>query len=411
MYLTIKQQIKQLTKEEYLTLKELCHIAKNLKNEALYNIRQHFFKTGEYLKYEENYVLLKDGPNYKLLNSNMAQQILMEVDESFGSFFSLNDLAKDGKYPFDAVRLPHYLPKDGYTTLVIGFVRLNDDSLLIPYSRKFIKGHKRIRIKFPPCLKDKAVKEIRIIPKSDARYFEIQYVYETDCIDKNLDNTKALALDPGVTNLLTAVTNFGTSFIVDGKWLKSINQWANKENARLQSIADKQKLDDTKAISELWRKRNNRVNDCMNKTTRMIIDYCIKNDIGVLVFGHNKDFQRSVSLGKRNNQSFTNIPFAKLGDKLEYLCKLYGISFVAQEESYTSKASFWDKDDIPAYDNKDHKFSGRRVKRGLYRTKDGKTLNADINAALNILKKSSVVSLAALYSRGAVDTPVRIRVF
>ena len=151
----------------------------------------------------------------------------------------------------------------------------------------------------------------------------------------------------------------------------------------------------------------------MSKTAKIIIDYCIKKDIGILVFGYNNSFQQKSNIGKSNNQNFVNIPFGKLKNKLKYLCDLNNIKFVEQEESYTSKASFWDKDDIPVFDinnNKKYVFSGRRIKRGLYKTKTGKLLNADINGALNILKKSNVVSLSALYDRGEVDTPSRIRV-
>ena len=415
MYLTVKQQVKHLSKEEYRILKELCHTAKNLANEAIYNIRQYYFTEGEYLKYEKNYTLLKNTPNYKMLNSNMAQQILKEVDGSFKSFFGLLKLAKKGKYSFRDCKLPHYLPKDGFTTLVIGFVRLNGNKLILPYSNTFKKTHKPVEIKIPPILADKHIKEIRIIPKSGARFFEIQYTYEAECIQRNLNKNNALALDLGINNLVTAVSSNGRSFIIDGRRLKSINQWFNKENARLQSIKDKQHYGKkpTNRQKAIARDRNNKVNDYMNKTARKVIDYCIANNIGVLVVGYNETFQRSSHMGKQNNQNFVNIPYGQIRNKLEYLCELNGIVFVKQEESYTSQASFWDRDNIPVYnaDNpQSYKFSGTRIRRGLYKTADGTLLNADVNGALNILRKSSVVDLTVLYGSGEVDTPVRIRV-
>lgn len=415
MYLTVKQQVKHLSKEDYLSLKELCHVAKNLSNEAIYNVRQYYFTKGEFLKYEKNYALLKNSANYKTLNSNMAQQILKEVDGSFKSFFGLLKLAKQGKYAFKDCKLPHYLPKDGYTTLVIGFVRLNGNKLILPFSNSFRKNHKPIEITIPPLLLDKKVKEIRIIPKASARFFEIQYTYEAECIQRNLNQNNALALDLGINNLITAVSSTGQSFIVDGRKLKSINQWFNKENARLQSIKDKQHFGrkTTNRQKAIARDRNNKVNDYMNKAARKIIDYCIGNDIGILAVGYNETFQHSSRIGKRNNQNFVNIPYGWLRDKLEYLCELNGIVFVKQEESYTSKSSFWDKDNIPVYnaDNpKEYSFSGVRVHRGLYKTASGKTFNADVNGALNIMRKSSVVDLSVLYGRGEVDTPVRIRI-
>ena len=412
MYLTLKQQVKHLSKKEFKILKYLCHIAKNLKNQAIYNVRQHYFNKKKYLSYNENYKILK-SENYKKLNSNMAQQILKEVDGSFKSFFGLLKLAKNGQYN-GKIKLPNYLDKDGFTTLVIGFVRLKDDILIVPYSNSFRKAHKEIAIKLPLVLKDKKIKEIRIIPKQHSRYFEIQYTYEVEEVQRELNENNVLGIDLGIDNLCTCVTNTGASFIIDGRKLKSINQYYNKINAKLQSIKDKQKIERmTLRQKRITRKRNNRINDYLSKTARIIINYCLNNDIGKLVLGYNEDFQRNSNIGSINNQNFVNIPYGKLRDKLTYLCKLYGIKFKLQEESYTSKASFFDGDEIPIY-NKDNPqeyiFSGKRIKRGLYKTKKGYLLNADCNGALNILRKSKVVSLEALYHRGELNTPKRIRV-
>ena len=419
MYLTVKQQLKHLSKEEYLSLRELSHTAKNLYNQAVYNIRQYYFQEKKYLSYQNNYAVLKTSENYKLLNSNMAQQILKEVDGSFKSFFNL--LKKKNKGMYNAkVKLPNYLPKNSFTTLVIGFVRLNEDTLVIPYSNSFKKNHKKISIKIPPILLDKNIKEIRIIPKFNARFFEVQYTYEVQEEQRNLDKTHALAIDFGINNLATCVTSKGKSFIIksfiiDGKKLKSINQWFNKENARLQSIKDKQKYGKKPTLRQkyLYNSRNNKVNDYMSKTARKIINYCLENNIGTLVCGYNETFQRNSNIGKANNQTFVNIPFGKLREKLEYLCKLYNLRFVEQEESYTSKSSFFDMDILPKFEAdkpQTYSFLGKRIKRGLYQTSKGYIFNADVNGALNILRKSNVVDLEVLYGRGVVDTPERIRI-
>lgn len=415
MYLTVKQQLKHLSKEEYLSLRELSHTAKNLYNQAVYNIRQYYFQENKYLNYQKNNSLLKSSDNYKTLNSNMSQQILKEVDGSFKSFFGLLKLAKKGKYNFKDIRLPSYLPKNSFTTLVIGFVRLNEDTLVIPYSNSFKKNHKKISIKIPPILLVKKIKEIRIIPKFNARFFEVQYTYEVEEEQRNLDKNHALAIDFGINNLATCVTSKGRSFIIDGKKLKSINQWFNKENARLQSIKDKQKYGKKTTLRQkyLYSSRNNKVNDYMSKTARKIINYCLENNIGTLVCGYNETFQRNSNIGKANNQTFVNIPFGKLREKLEYLCKLYSLKFVEQEESYTSKSSFFDMDILPKFGAdkpQTYSFLGKRIKRGLYQTSKGYILNADVNGALNILRKSNVVDLEVLYSRGVVDTPARIRI-
>ena len=413
MYLTLKQQVKHLSKKEFRNLKYLCHIAKNLKNQAIYNVRQHYFKNKKYLSYNENYKMLKNSENYKKLNSNMAQQILKEVDESFKSFFALLKLAKNGQYN-GKIKLPNYLDKDGFTTLVIGFVRLKDDMLIVPYSNSFKKTHQEVKVKLPSVLKDKKIKEIRIIPKQHSRYFEIQYIYEVEEVQRKLNKENVLGIDLGIDNLCTCVTNTGASFIIDGRKLKSINQYYNKINAKLQSIKDKQKIECTTLRQKrITRKRNNRIEDYLSKAARTILNYCLNNDIGKLVLGYNEDFQRKSNIGSINNQNFVNISYGKLRDKLIYLCKLYGIEFKLQEESYTSKASFFDGDEIPIYDKEnlqEYIFSGKRIKRGLYQTSTGKLINADCNGALNILRKSKVVDLSVLYNRGELNTPKRIRV-
>ena len=414
MYLTIKQQAR-LSREDYENLKYMSHLAKNLYNEALYVIRQHFFETGKYLNYCAVYDELKSSSeNYRLLNSNMAQQILKEADGAFRSFFALLKLKKEGKYE-ENVRIPQYLDKDGFFTLVIGFVRITGNKLIVPYSNQFRKDHKRIEITIPPQIAEGKVKEIRIIPRADGRFFEVQYTYEADnrTEKEELDYSKALSIDLGVDNLCTCVTNEGRSFLIDGRYLKSVNQWYNKNNARLQSIKDRQGIEGTtKQQAKLQRKRHNRMIDYISKTAKYIVSYCVDNHIGIVVLGYNDGFQKKPNMGKANNQAFVSIPFGVLKSKLTYLCAMHGIVLIIQEESYTSMASFFDADMIPVYDPKDPKkyaFSGKRTKRGLYVTASGKKIHADVNGALNIMKKSNAVDLTVLSGRGEVDTPVRVR--
>ena len=417
MYLVVKQQIKHLTKEEYNILRELCRTAKNLTNQAIYNVRQYYFQEKQYLRYEANYYEIKHLENYKLLNSNIAQQTLKDVDAMFKSFFTLIKLAKQGKYDFKHIKIPNYLPKNGYANIVISQIRIkNNNILMIPFSNAFKKKREvnRIQIKIPPVLENKKIKQIQIIPKFNARFFEIQYTYEIQEENINLNTNNALAIDLGVNNLCTCVTNAGKSFIIDGRKLKSINQFFNKQNTKLQSIKDKQNIKrQTKQQYLISNKRKNRINDYINKICRYIINYCLSNNIGTLVIGYNQSFQNKINLGRRNNQIFTQLPFGKIREKLEYLCKRYNINYILQEESYTSKASFFDNDELPIYnaDNpQTYKFSGKRIKRGLYQTKNNYQFNADCNGALNILRKSKAVDLTVLCYRGELDTPKRIRV-
>ena len=244
--------------------------------------------------------------------------------------------------------------------------------------------------------------------------FSAFLIFEDENISKpQLDCTKALAIDFGVNNFATCATSEGQSFIIDGRKIKSINQWYNKELSRLLSIKDHQKIKAYTAKQyTIATKREQRIQDFIYCSTRYIVQYCIDHHISNIIVGYNDGFQDSVTLGKVNNQKFAMLPYGKFKNRLQYLCTICGLTYVEQEESYTSKASFWDKDEIPIWNPlnpKQGKFSGRRIKRGLYQTSSGKFLNADVNGALNILRKSNVVSLEGLYSRGEVDTPVRIR--
>ena len=408
MYLAVKQQLNNLSKEDYLILKELSHISKNLYNQALYEYRQAFFeKRSQDVSYYTNDKLLRGTENYSQLQAQISQQTLMSVDEAMKSFWEL-------KKQEPKTRLPKYLDKDGFYDICIPTIPRNlkkKGILTIPYSREFKKMHKNVNIKVPSNIISKDLCQILISPKHNARFFEISYIYKVESQKQEINN-QALAIDLGINNLCTCVDTLGNSFIMDGKRLKSFNQWYNKELSRLSSIKDKQKIKGyTDKMYRITKKRNNRVRDFIHKTCKYIINYLQENNIGNLVLGMNVDFQCNSNMGRKNNQEFTQIPFGKIRDNLEYLCKLYGINFVVQEESYTSKASFWDKDVIPVYGDKEiPKFSGKRAYRGQYRTKEGKLLNADINGALNILRKSNVVSLETLYSRGELVTPMRIRV-
>ena len=273
-------------------------------------------------------------------------------------------------------------------------------------SRAFKKEHGEVRFEIPPNIGGKEICEVRIHPRNKGRFFEIEYIYERPEIKAELNTDKYMSIDFGLDNLATCVTNDGASMILDGKQLKSYNRLYNKENARLQSEKDRAKIKGfTRRQIFNTRKRNRR---------SKIIKYCLKNQIGNLVVGYNLDWKRNIEIGKVNNQNFVQIPHGLLRQKLKYQCELYGIKYIEQEESYTSKASFFDNDELPTYnaDNpQSYEFSGKRISRGQYRTKSGYVLNADVNGALNILRKSKLVDLRALQDRGCVNQPVRINLF
>ncbi|HYE82836.1 MAG TPA: transposase [Clostridia bacterium] len=414
MYRTQKNQLRNLSKQNYIALKELCRLSKNLYNSTLYAIRQYYFAEKKYLRYESAYHVCKENENYQLLNTDIAQQTMKVVDRNFKSFFSLISKAKEGSYRFSDIRLPHYLPKDGYFMLIIPRFKVKDRFFSVPMSNAFKREFGEVKLPFPERLKEKQVKEIHIFPKYDCKYFEIEFIYVQEEENLNLDSNNAIAVDLGLGNLAACVTNTGASFIVDGKKLKSINQWYNKENARLQSIKDKQEI---KGITNLQYtnliNRNNRVNYYMNKAARIIVNYCIENDIGNIVVGYNPDWKRKIDIGKNNNQKFAHVPHGDLRLKLQSLCERYGIYYMEQEESYTSKADFFANDILPVYnaDNpQEYSFSGKRISRGQYKTCQDTIINADCNGALNILRKSNLVDLTVLQARGCLNQPERIRV-
>lgn len=407
--------IRSLTQKEYQVLTDLCRYSNNLYNFALYNIRQYFFTEKKFFTYESNYHVCKTNENYKLIQAGVSQQILKVVDRSFKSFFNLLKKCKMGDYRFHDVKIPYYRKKGGLFSLILSTnaINIRDGFLQVPLSQEYRNSknfHNNIKIPFPQRLEGKKIKEVRIRPYGSR--FKIDYVYEVEQQIVEADKNNYLAIDIGVENLATCVSNVETPFIMDGRKLKSINQYWNKEKARLQSIANKQNLKTTRRIESITQKRNNRVNDGIKKTVRYIINNCIENKIGNVVVGYNKDFKRFVDIGKTNNQNFVQIPFGKLREQLSFLCWLYGIDYVEVEESYTSKSSFLDLDSLPEYNPENPftgKFSGSRIKRGLYRSKDGTILNADVNGAYNILRKSKQNFRKEELCPGGLESPVRIR--
>ena len=416
VYLTQSNVIRNLSKEDYAMLREMCQYSNNLYNVALYNIRQYYFQEKKFLKYEENYHVCKENENYGLLQAGVSQQILKVADRSFKSFFNLIKKAKSGEYRFKDIKMPHYREKGGMFNLILSTNAINvkDGFLTIPMSRGFSKRHgrKQIKIPFPARLKEKTIKEVRICPIYNGRYFKIQYCYLQEKEPQDVSPDRVLAIDLGLDNLAACVTNTGTSFLMDGRKLKSINQYWNKRKARLQSIAAKQGQKTTNQLCQLAKKRNCRMQDILRKTARYILDFCISHQIGTIVCGYNRDFKRGLKLGKVTNQHFTQINLSYLRNTLKHLCERYGITYLEQEESYTSQASCLDLDDIPVYQPDapyTGTFSGKRVRRGLYRFADGRMANADINGAANILRKSKQNLDFEGLCKGLLDSPLRIR--
>ena len=222
---TWKVSLKHLSTDEYQYLREICRLSKNVYNESVYNIRQHYFSEGTYLRYESNYYQMKTSENYILLGASVAQQSMKSADQSFKSFFALRKKSKQGAYESWKVKLPGYLPKDGFHPVV--FTQLMDEAsdkgeFTVPISfelrKKYVGLSRKLKLNVPTYIQGKKIHQIQIIPKYHGRYFEARFLFDdTEVESIELDSTKALAIDLGVDNFSTCATSTGESFIIDGK--------------------------------------------------------------------------------------------------------------------------------------------------------------------------------------------------
>lgn len=391
----------------------------SLYNTGVYLSRQQYFENSKTISYAQLCKDLKVDKNYKIMHSQAGQQTLKSVAEAFKSFQGLKKKAKKGELKQKA-KLPHYRSKGGmyqvaYPGQAIKVVEHQGKKWLeVPLGRAgkaYFEGIEAITVPYPERLWDKTIKELRFIPAHGTWYTE--YVYEMDKVPQ-ATGTHVIGIDPGLNNWVSAVCTNGKSFLVSGKRLKSINQWWNKTKAALQTAVDKQFGEEsffTKRMARMTDKRNRQMRDATNQVAKQIISWCLKNSVGTVVFGCNLEQKQRIDIGRRNNQQFVQIPTAKLRKRIEQLCLQYGINYVETEEAYTSRASFLDGDEVPAFGEKPegYKFSGKRTKRGEYTSKNGTKCNADLNGAANILVKVKArlgLDLSRV-NRGCLTQPVR----
>lgn len=369
-------------------LKFICSESHKLTNCGIYYARQLYFKTGKLIgKYdlEKEY---KTNKHYQVLYSQAAQQILRTVTESFKSFKELNQKYNQGNLHFKP-KLPKYRQGNGFALVTYPkqALKLVDNNIKIPLGNTVKRWFKldSFLLPMPTNLQFADIKELRILPRNQC--FCAEFVYEKKPSPRYYVNpNNALAIDPGINNWLSCVSNVGTSFLVDGRKVKSLNQWYNKRVSTIKEGKPQGYWDEQ--LAQITQKRNRQMRDAVNKAAKLVVDHCIKYHIGTLIFGWNQGQRQEAKLGK-TTQSFVQIPSAKLKKRIEQLCEYHGIEFVETEESYTSKTSFLDGDFLPTYGEKPEtwKPSGKRVKRGMYRTAQGILINADLNGAANIFRK------------------------
>ncbi len=437
----------RLTNQQYYLIDTLAYHSKNLYNVALYNVRQHYHEYQEnakiltgvrpdisvktespirsYLPYTRNktfpykdisnYPRTKPNENYPLLHSDVAQQTIKSVEEAYKSYFALLRMYRQGKLK-DCPRPPHYLDKDGRFKLAYpaSHLTMRNGYVTFGLSRKFKKIHnltgKELTFKIPPHILQYQIKEVTILPIHNGKTYKIEFAYEVPAEPVPLEPKNYLAIDLGVNNFATMVDTTGTAAIIDGKYIKSINRLYNKLNAKLQSIKDKQGLtcEYTHRQSRLTIRRNNQIDEALNRIVLYIVKYAQERGIGTIILPRWPDIKQGINHGRKNNQTFVQIPYAKFRQKLASKCELVGIVFDdTYDERYTSQVDALVCDSLtkkPPYGK------SRRIKRGLYQSASGTLINADVNGALNHLRKVAGDSvIQQIISSGRVNRPVRIR--
>jgi len=394
-------------------LEFICSEANKLSNCAVYYDRQIWFKAKRYITKFELNNKLKSNLHFQVLYSQAAQQVCASVYESFASFKQLNTLYKRGEIT-DKPRPPKYR-KDGLNLITYPkqALKLKDGQIRIPLG-SLVKTWFHLdsfTLPMPSNLRFEDIKELRILPRNRCFYAEL--VYKVTAIKPDMDKSNVLGIDHGLNNWLTCVSNVGTSFIVDGKHIKSLNRWYNKQVATSQE--NKPQGFWSNKLATTTEKRNRQMRDAVNKVARIVINHCLDHRIGRVVFGWGQGIKQEINLGNKRNQQFVQIPTARLKTRIGQLCQQYGIEFVETEEANTSAASFVDSDTLPKHGEKPDswKSSGRRVKRGLFRTAMNWYINADCNGAANIIRKVSTtlgLDLSGV-SMGALTHPTRIYIW
>ena len=355
---------------------KLTFLAKNLYNATLYYQRDSFFNKDFKNYYDVNRVFTHTNQkDYRALPSKVSKQVQMLVDKSFKSYFALVKKKQSNEYS-RSVRIPRYLgktsgrcvvtyPKDALSLKNDGFVKFSKTNIVI--KTKLSRGD---------------IKAARIVPKGN--HFMIEILYKVMKKPLKSENPKRLAfVDPGLNNLLTVTSNCFNPILYNGRPLKSINQLSNKTIAVLKSKLSERRLWKSSLLQSVYSKRSRRLTDLTHKITTQLVNQLDSYNIDTVIFGHNIGQKQDINLGKVTNQNFVQVPFTQLMQLLKYKCELRGIRFIVAEESYTSKCSFLDEENICKYSS----YLGKRVKRGLFESSTGKLINADVNGSLNIGRK------------------------
>lgn len=399
MYLTEKHLIKK-NDPRFKDLLELCRLSNNLYNATLYDIRQHFFATGKYKGfYKQRPEFSGTNPDYVALPAKVAGEVMQDVHSDFKSFFQLLKKKQKGEYDKN-VKIPKYKSSGGIR--VVSFpkdtlskeVKDEGDGVFL-YT--LCKGGPNIQFHS----KARNIKRVEVIPRHGELYIHVVYYVEDH--EMLPDNKRYASVDLGVNNIMSVIFNTsGECYLYNGKPIKSVNHNYNKTVAKLKSRLPQGKYHSRK-IDKLGSARDRKIEWYFHNISKYLVNQLVSHNINTLIVGYNKEWKQDINLGKRNNQNFVGIPYLKLINMLKYKCEKVGINLIITEESYTSKCSFLDEEEISKHES----YIGKRVKRGMFQTQDRRRINADINAAGNIMRK--VVPDSVVYAYGIKDAAVHPR--
>lgn len=376
----VEKHIIKSNNKYYSLLDEFCYKSKNLYNYANYIIRQEFVNNGKWIRYNDlDKILKQEGNDFDYRNmpsSATSQQCLRLLDKNWKSFFqSIKDYNKNPNKYLGRPKLPKYKSKNDRNILILTYVNCKINKGIIKFPKSF-KGF---------YLKSKVnnLQQVRFIPKD--KYIVAEVVYKIDDVKELIDNDRYIGIDLGLDNFVTITNNCELiPLVINGKGLKSINQYYNKQMAYYKSIAKKMnKLDYTNRMRELTFKRNNKVEDYIHKASRFVVDYCRNNEINTIIIGNNKNWKQNSKMSKKVNQNFISIPYYSFIQKVQYKAEEFGIQVIITEESYTSGTSFLDNE-LPIKENYN---KSRRKYRGLFVSNNGTKINADVNGSYQIIKK------------------------
>jgi putative transposase len=411
----VEQHIISKSDPRYSVIDGMAFASKNLWNLANYYVRQSFIFEHIYLNNTAVYHLVKSSDAYQALPRKVSNQVLIQLDKAWTAFFEEMEVYHEHPEQFTGrPRLPKYKHKTSGRNLLVFELGAIWKAHLAQREIAVSQLGWLVETKQNP----KQIKQVRIVPK--AEHYVVEVIYQAEAKPAQGDANLFVALDPGVS-VLAALTSNKPGFcprLVPGGPLKATNQLYNKQREREQKklAKGKAKRFTSHRLDRITTKRNRRVMHYLHTASRRIIDLLVEEGIGTIVIGKNPFWKQGVELGRKHNQEFVQIPHARFIELLTYKAELVGITVIVTEESYTSRASFLDRDVLPTYDptqgseqEDKPRFSGRRDGR-WYRVKGRAPIHSDVNGSYNIGRKVFPTAFDGLGIEATAVRPRRLAV-